>query len=532
MVETEDAMAETEEAWPEDEDESWPNDEGEEADGEEPGLAEEPRRDVVKGEPQKDEVDDAFGVEPVTTAKDAEGTRGVADITKEEQEEGGEMERNLFHDDEDDAGAAEVPKEAPKVVKEQLQEMPSYEPTSPADDFEGAHDSRGLDPMATEALQTSERPGRGRRPERKAPQGPPAQRQREEKVIPCPVLLVGSQFTKECLLKADRWVQVGRQPQANILLQNKAISKHHCKLEWRRGCSSVDLRMLDGVTHVNDRRLGIGAATSVKHGDLIRIHGKGVCFRFLVDMNPSRPISEQLPDIRSMPNFIAATKEAQHSSRTPEEELNRKVRKMRALAAAARENAMKYEQRLTELQTQRSLRFQKLQEEMEKCSWFAKDEQRLEEVLISSRDDWMERLQQQTIALEKFAAPLNEQTRETQLKRNQIEVLAKEEDRRLHPERHLASLPEPSPRKEIIKEITEGAPGTDLIAKLDEADGEEEAFPDAPARGLGLKDEDKPTVEVLKTMPTGADDDIANLFGDFDSEEETLEQGYKRQRVA
>lgn len=338
-------------------------------------------------------------------------------------------------------------------------------------------------------------------------------------------------------MKAGRWVEVGRQPQANILLQNPAISKHHCKLQWRKGSSSVDLRLLDGAVHVNDRRLNVGSATTLKHGDLIRIHGKGVCFRFLVDMNPCRSITDQLADIRSMPNFTAATKEAQHSSRTPEEELNRKVRKMRALAAAARENAMNYEQRLTELQTQRSLRDQKLKEETDKIRFFEKDELRLEELLNSSREDWMERLQKQTIALEKFAAPLNEQTRETQLKRNQIEVLAKEEDRRLHPERHMSSLPPPSPLKQLPPEESPSKreAGTNLTAKLDEADGEEEAFADAPQRGLGLKDEDeklKPTVQVLKTMPTGADDDIADLFGDFDSEEETLEQGYKRQRVA
>jgi len=492
------------------------------------------QRQVVKGELQKDE-DGVLGVsEPVM-----EDGAGVADMeVKKDEEEPPSASGWTWDKVHKTVGSSQ----APRVAKDQLQDMPAYEPTSPAsEEFEGVRDSKGFNPLATEVPETWES-DLGPRPGRTAPQGPPARKQKPAKVVgPCPVVLVGSQFNKECLLKPGRWVEVGRQPKANILLQNGAVSKHHCKLQWRKGSSSVELRVLDGVTHVNDKRLGIGNAASLKHGDLLKIYGKGACFRFLIDMKHT---NDALPDVKTMSNFLAATKEAQHATRTPEEELQHKVRKMRALAEAAREKAMKYEERLTNIQTQRTLRVQKMQDELEKCASFEKDEQRLEDVLIKSRDDWLERLQDQNELQDKTGRPLNELTSETQLKRNTLEVLAKEEDRRLHPERHMASLPAPGdgPPVRPAKLEDDRAAGADLAAKADEADGEEEAFPDAPARGLGLHDDKakdekiaviKPTVEVLKTAPTGADDDIADLFGDFDSEEEPLaEMGAKRQRLA
>lgn len=493
------AKAEGEE-WPEfeDEDEIWPAEEEEAPNDTE--VAQQ-RPGIVKGEvQQKDEVDGAAGV---TDAADEERGDDFVEGKKEEQPEA---------EEEEDAEFAEVfggdGQEAAIPTKEQPADMPEYEPTSPASDVEG---------LPVE-----------RRPERTAPVRP----RKEEKVVPCPVLLVGSQFNKECLLKHGRWVEVGRQLKAHILLQNPAVSKHHCKMQWRKGASSVELRMLDGVTHVNDRRLTVGSTVSLKHGDLLRIYGKGVCFRFLVDM---RKIDETLPEIRSMPNYMTATKESQHSSRTPEEELQRKVRKIRALAAAQRENAMKYEERLTEIQTQRTLRQQQMKEDGEKSNSFEKDGQRLEDLLFKSREEWIDRLRTQSELAEKVGRPLSEQTTETQLQRNTLQVLYKQEDRRLHPERHIA-LPEPSSGPPVVHmELTDRAKHE---AKADEADGEEEAFPDAPARGLGLKDEKdekllKPTVEVLKTAPTGADDDIniADLFGDFDSDEEAAEQASKKPRL-
>merc|ERR1711971_1155366 len=57
----------------------------------------------------------------------------------------------------------------------------------------------------------------------------------EEKVVPCPLLLVGSKLDKTCPLRPNKWIQIGRSTQAQVLLPNPAVSKHHCKLHWRRG---------------------------------------------------------------------------------------------------------------------------------------------------------------------------------------------------------------------------------------------------------------------------------------------------------
>jgi hypothetical protein len=326
-------------------------------------------------------------------------------------------------------------------------------------------------------------------------------------------------------------------------MNNPAVSKHHCKLQWRKDSRVVQLRILDGITYVNEKRLDSGRAANLKHGDLLEIHGKGQCFRMLLNL---QPINDLLPDIRSTANYAVGSKEHVPATRTPEEEARRKIRKLRAAAESSRKKAMEYEERLISIQSSRSLCHKGMKEDQENSRWFEKDHERLFGLLAKSRDDWLERLQQQSELHDKAIDPLQRQTAENQMKRDSIFTLNRKFEREAHPElydRQLSQGAGPSVLPQ--RALPERAPDA---AKEDEAEGEEEAFADAPARGLGLEDEKekdvkdeelpKPTVEVLRTAPTGADDDdIADLFGDFDSDEEggikaEPEPEPKRQRVA
>lgn len=485
---------ETEEAWPEDEgdqaEEAWPEED-------------EAPAPIVKDEKNANEpAYDAFAVET-----DYDATEGIIDVKKTEEDEAA-------------TAAALASSNIVPLAKEQAfgatkaqedQEYAAYDPTSPAED-----EDENATATETAFHDNSEFPRTGL-------QGPPAHRHREEVNVPCPVLLVGSQLSKECMLKPGRWVEVGRHAKAHILMQNSAVSKRHCKLQWPKGGKSIELRVLDGITFVNDKRLNVGSALTLKHGDLLKINGKGTTFRLLVNM---RPINSLLPDVKSTDNFAIACKEAEQSVRSPEEELRRKIRKVRAAADAAREEAMQQEERLIQIQTGRALRSQKVEAQLEKTRNFEKDMDKLDGVLVKSRDDWLERLQTQSELQEAANKPLNEATANTQLKLESLQFMKARYDREVHPEQHMQVSLEPGPAPASVE-----APSK-FAAKPDEAEGEEQAFADAPAKGL--KDEapsfPKPSVEVLKTAATGADDDIADLFGDFDSDAEE-ELAAKRQRV-
>jgi len=289
-----------------------------------------------------------------------------------------------------------------------------------------------------------------------------------------------------------------------VLMQNPGVSKHHCKLQWKKATSTVELRVLDGVVHVNDRRLDIGSSLQLQHGDLLKIHGKGVSYRMLINMQGVNP---SLPDVRTMASFQSAFKDSQQSSRTPAEDTRRRIRKLRAAAAGARKRAMQKEEILTDLQTMRTLRGQRMEEALDKSRDLEKDEERLTGMLIASRDTWLDKLQKQIDGKEEAIRPLQHLTAETQIKLDSLKFLKNQTERSLNPDRHLGGMPpsiamptaasDPSPRK----------PENRFAARADEADGEEDAL-----------DAKKPTVEVL-SKPKG-DNDIADLFGDFDSDEE------------
>jgi hypothetical protein len=278
----------------------------------------------------------------------------------------------------------------------------------------------------------------------------------------------------------------------------------------------VELRVLDGITHVNDRRLQVGSSLSLKHGDLLKIHGKGNCFRLLLDMQPVDP---KLPNVRTLPTFTQ--KEAVQAPRSQEDELRRKIKKFKALADAAREKAMLTEERLMEVQSRRKLRANEVEETLEKTRNYEKDARRLEDVLIKSRDGWLERMQKQAETHHKDAVPLTEVLSDTQVKLDSLIQLRKDKEQALHPELY-------RPPEEVDEDKR-----LDVQEGLEDAGSEDEAFPDAP-KGVKkdeLKDEklDKPMIEVLPTAPTGADADVADLFGDFDSGDEApIDAGMKR----
>jgi len=349
----------------------------------------------------------------------------------------------------------------------------------------------------------------------------------EEKVVICPKLLVGSKLSKECMLKPGRWVEVGRHSKAHVLMNNPAVSKHHCKLQWKRS-GSVELKVLDGVTYVNEKRLNIGSAASLKHGDLLKINGKGVSFRLLVDM---RPVDSSLPDVKTLENFANGSKESQQPPRSPEDEMRRRIRKLRASAATAREKAFELEQRFVDVQTRRAKRKQQMQEDLDKSLWFEKDADRLEAVLIKSRDTWMERLQDAGEKADKAMKPINAAAGEIQVKRDSLAFLAQQQERAVNPNRHI-SVTSVEPTVPVVAMENASSPKREpankFAAQAGEADGEEEAFADAPARGPGDEELVKPSVEVLKKAPK--DEEMADLFGDFDSDEE-LEAQAKRHRV-
>lgn len=473
----------------------------------------------------------------------------------------------------DEAGSATAPKDMPagdmlgevkRPLPDESKDMPMYDPTSPAEEDEDVQDSKDFaaaaapgrsghhDATATETAwhdgDSTHHPGVDRvdtteaawpvtsRIPQKRPQGPPAAVEKEHKIVPCPVLLVGSHLDKECQLYPGRWVEVGRHAKAHVLMQNAAVSMRHCKLMWKRGASAVELRVVDGVTYVNDKRLNIGASTSLTHGDLIKIQGKGVCFRLLVDMCV---VNSRLPPVKSMASYIAAVKDS-GPIRSPEEESRLRIRKLRAAAAKARQNAMEYEARLIEVNLKRAMRVQKSEEELEKGMWFEKDAERLDGVLETSRDEWLERLQAQSEAHDLAMRPLNDMTMETQTKRDSLTILKNQQDRALHPERHMelagsAMLPlvsGGSPRKSASSAGSPVKKASRFAARDGEADGEEEVFGD---KSLDTQEDkvafEKPTIEVLKTAPITSDNEIANLFGDFDSEEEE-EQQAKRMKFA
>merc|ERR1712185_723940 len=142
--------------------------------------------------------------------------------------------------------------------------------------------------------------------------------------------------------------------------------------------------------------------------------------------------------------------------------------------------------------------------EREKTLWFEKDQERIYNALEKSRDDWLERLQQQSEAHHKTVRPLQETTANTQIQRDSLKSMRDQREKETHPDLYAAHLAhgDTTPMRRVHGDTTpmvkmdakKALPAIKHDVKLGDADGEDEAFADAPARGLGLVDdkEDKP----------------------------------------
>lgn len=333
----------------------------------------------------------------------------------------------------------------------------------------------------------------------------------------CPVLIVGSKLDQECALRPNRWINVGRQKDSQLLLQNAGVSRMHCSMRYDPHRRQVELRDTSATgTLINGEPIQKGRKNLI-HGDRIRIDGKGAHWEFVLDMRPvglgSADPRERRPGEGKMPKSgIAQRRDA--------------LRAQLALLEAAikKKDAMtlEKEREFYELATRRRLRVVEIKQKQEQIRKCEAETQELTEKLEESREEWLRKLDAEREAAASKVHPIVEETMDLQVKLEKIKLKKAELERTLNPTRYeIADALDPDP----FGTEAESAAGDGPLIGGDSAEEDGLASlqvkpnldPPMPPPGEMKADAGGGGGAAAAAAAVDAD---ADLFGDFDSEEE------------
>lgn len=356
-------------------------------------------------------------------------------------------------------------------------------------------------------------------------------------VAGCPELRVGSKLDKVMPLMAGRWVKIGRHKKSQLLLTNTGISRTHCMVRWDSHKRIVEVRDMATDRHngtlVNGEAVA-GGSKVLKHGDRIRIEGKGIRYDFVLD---TRPIGQGVGD----PTTISPAERSKLPAKPAKGVSNYNKRKLeqlqKQLAKFSREfdveqdRAIEKEKQYWEVVTKRRVRSADVNAMEEQCKVYATRTEVLDKELSDSRAAWLLKLEETAENNMEVMRPLTEKVGEAQNMLEKLQLKKDELERTLHPEKYaIADVAAKSNTMSISdsKDKRSGPQSNSVSQTRSIRDGEDagDGNEDGEDEFFSTK---KPKVEDAATKveapPAGdaakaADTLEEELFGEYDSADE------------
>jgi len=252
----------------------------------------------------------------------------------------------------------------------------------------------------------------------------------------CPKIFLGSNLDKECNLKANRWLKIGRNPKAHVLLNNAGVSRDHCALRWDRYRRILEVRDdSTSGTLVNGEAMSRGTKIAMSHGDCITIHGKSTKFQFVVDLRPVRlALTDPKEVMRSRQEARKADQPATLSQRR--RKLLSQLRHLDTTIEATGKKAFDAETAYFETVARRQLRVKEDKESEEQTTQLVQEHKELEEKLKESRKEWMRHLEEEYKKNEDGAKNIVDECASLQDKVEKLQLKKDELERSIYPERY------------------------------------------------------------------------------------------------
>lgn len=301
---------------------------------------------------------------------------------------------------------------------------------------------------------------------------------RRDTSLPCPRLYLGRNLAKECTLKPNRWVKVGRDDACHVKLPDRAVSKIHFSLRWSHRGRTVEIQDTSKAgVYVNGEALQT-SHRKLNHGDCIQVHGSHGTHDFLLDL---RPVSLGFDDPREKPRPTLKPQQAGVGLVRKRNLLREELAKLGAAVEAKTAEAFEKEKKFYEVVARRQQRISQDREREEQLQRYSSQTVELEQKLRQSREDWLARLKAENAANEESVRPLVEKAKQLQQRVDRLQFKKAELERTIHPERY-AVVDIPIGKAEL-------GPPASKRPRLDDGlsstghEGEEEADLDGTAGG-------------------------------------------------
>eukprot|EP00928_Gymnodinium_smaydae_P039353 TRINITY_DN268_c0_g1_i1.p1 TRINITY_DN268_c0_g1~~TRINITY_DN268_c0_g1_i1.p1 ORF type:complete len:332 (+),score=100.12 TRINITY_DN268_c0_g1_i1:55-1050(+) len=249
-----------------------------------------------------------------------------------------------------------------------------------------------------------------------------------------PLLLVGSKLDKSMKLTANRWMRIGSDHKANLLVKAKGVSREHCLLRWDSHQRLVELHdksqtgtLVNGELVRNRRRF-------LQHGDHIviegNVEGKSQKYRFVLDLRPV-DLGKGDPEQANLSNTQVSRVDVLTRKL---ERRSKEARNLEAVCTAEQESVLSLEREYYDLLAQRRIRYQKNQDGLRKVKESTEEREQMAKDLTESRSQKADGLRELQERNAQEVMPLTKKTAELQTQLEKLKLKKAELQRRLHPE--------------------------------------------------------------------------------------------------
>eukprot|EP00929_Paragymnodinium_shiwhaense_P087540 TRINITY_DN47699_c0_g1_i1.p1 TRINITY_DN47699_c0_g1~~TRINITY_DN47699_c0_g1_i1.p1 ORF type:complete len:489 (+),score=137.33 TRINITY_DN47699_c0_g1_i1:116-1582(+) len=243
----------------------------------------------------------------------------------------------------------------------------------------------------------------------------------------CPKLLVGSKLDKECPLRPDRWVRIGRSQHCEIWLDSDGVSREHCRVRWdthRRLIEFADAS--PAGTLVNGKPVK-GKRRTLVHGDRICIRAKSAEHEMLLDL---RPVNLGLTDPRQLvSDAMTALKAAVRRRERLKAQLGATTCHLTQQETELRNKEKEYYDLLAKRKL-RQVAIDKMRADTERLQ---REQQDLTKLLETSREEWANRQQAMIESNAQDVKPMTEKVALYQDMLEKIKMKKSELERTINP---------------------------------------------------------------------------------------------------
>lgn len=256
-----------------------------------------------------------------------------------------------------------------------------------------------------------------------------------------PQLLLGRGLEKAYPLRPGVRCKIGRHQKAQLHLDNKAISREHCSLRWDEHRRAVELQNLSKQGTLVNGQAVVGKDTrrDLRHGDLIRIEGKGDSYEFLLDLRPvglglSDPREAYREKLRMQKH--RSKKVAARSQVERRDTLKKQLQHLDDLLGKCNVQVPQKEGELARIQEKTRQRQAQDAKWQEQCDALLRGKVELEAKLHKSREQWLAKLKDENVQNDITTDGLIQECRLLQDKVEKLQLKKDELERTIHPERY------------------------------------------------------------------------------------------------